>query len=265
MAPAAGNALLFSRTHPRTELVREAPRSRASWLEAAPLRPFQTLDRPGFQRPPAQGRLEDRLRPSERNIPAWRATGVPTHNSSRPRGWTSVHRSGKLPPHRTEPGHMACAILDKPASTNSAESDTAQNILHPARSRFRIDNRHGRNSSQGAIGMLEPALRTLQASQGFGGDRDQARRRRCRLRGERSSALASSFKVNPEARISSSTTAGRKPRRIASHRSRSLERARPTALSPPRPATTARNSLTILSPIIATNGAHGQSNKTQRQ
>jgi len=73
------------------------------------------------------------------------------------------------------------------------------------------------------------------------------------LRGERSSALASSLRVKPEARISSSTTAGRKPSRMASRKSRSLERWRPRARSPPSSLTTALSSFTILSLIIATN------------
>ena len=155
----------------------------------------------------------------------------------------------------------SCARLDKLGSTNSAVGDAAQDVFHLAGSQLSVDCSHGCETAEGTIGMLEPAHGTLVVAEifisnrynssqsvkpvGFVTCQSSLRRRRCKLRGERSSALASSFRVNPEARINSFTTAGGKPSRIASRISRSLERARPRVCSPPNSSTTARSSFTI--------------------
>src|SRR5271157_666817 len=73
--------------------------------------------------------------------------------------------------HRqTARGRTPCAAPDKRASTNSAVSNAAQDVLHLARSQFRVNGGYGSEAAQGPIGTLKPAHGALVIAQTFIGD-----------------------------------------------------------------------------------------------
>src|SRR6516164_4600930 len=89
-------------------------------------------------------------------------------------GLTSVRRSGMHPHRRRARGRMPSAARDKRGSTNSAVRNAAEDVLHLARSQFRVNGGYGGAAAQGPVGTLEPTHGALMIAKTFIGDGNDA-------------------------------------------------------------------------------------------